>query len=151
MSTYDVEGVKQSLLEKVALSDTPRDVLKAPEIRELYSAIGQLPAEARGAFGKQVNEVKLAIEAAIEARENELESADVQPLDITAPWDVNSKEPQLLPTEHGTQHPLTKELEVIVDIFTRMGFEAIESRQIDDDHHMFGALNFPADHPARDG
>jgi len=151
MSTYDIEGVKQSLLEKVATSDIPREVLKAPEIRELYAAIGSLPPEERGAFGKQVNEVKLAVEAAIEARESELESADVAPLDITAQWDVNTKQPELLPTENGTQHPLTKELEEVVDIFTRMGFDAIESRQIDDDHHMFGALNFPEDHPARDG
>jgi len=151
MSIYDVEGVKQSLLEKVATSDSPRDVLKAPEIRELYGAIGSLPAEERGAFGKQVNEVKLAVEAAIEARENELESADVVAIDVTAPWDVNSQAPAFLPTEDGTQHPLTKELDNVVDIFTRMGFEAIESRQIDDDHHMFGALNFPEDHPARDG
>ena len=151
MSTYDVEGVKQSLLEKVAASDSPRDVLKAPEIRELYGVIGSLPAEERGAFGKQVNEVKVAVEAAIEARENELESADVVAIDITAPWDVNGKAPEFLPTEDGTQHPLTKELDNVVDIFTRMGFEAVESRQIDDDHHMFGALNFPEDHPARDG
>lgn len=151
MPTLDVQGVKQSLLERVASSDTPREVLKATELRELYGVIGSLPPEERGAFGKQINEVKVAVEAAIEARENELESADVLPLDITAPWDVNSTKPVFLPTEQGTQHPLTKELEVVVDIFTRMGFEAIESRQIDDDHHMFGALNFPADHPARDG
>lgn len=151
MPTYDVEGVKQSLLEKVASSGTPRDVLKAAELRELYGAIGSLPAEERGAFGKQVNEVKVALEAAIEAREAELDSADVTPLDITAPWEANTSPVQLLPTENGTQHPLTKELEVVVDIFTRMGFEAVESRQIDDDHHMFGALNFPEDHPARDG
>jgi phenylalanyl-tRNA synthetase alpha chain len=151
MPTYDVEGVKQSLLERVASSESPREVLKATEIRELYGAIASLPPEERGAFGKQVNEVKLAVEAAIEARENDLESADVQPLDITAPWDVNAQPSQLLPTEQGTQHPLTKELENVVDIFTRMGFDTIESRQIDDDHHMFGALNFPEDHPARDG
>lgn len=151
MSTYNVEGVKQSLLEKVASSESPREVLKAAEIRELYGAIGSMPPEERGAFGKQVNEVKLAVEAAIEAREAELESADVVPIDITAPWEANAQAPVLLPTEHGTQHPLTKELDVVVDIFTRMGFEAIESRQIDDDHHMFGALNFPEDHPARDG
>jgi phenylalanyl-tRNA synthetase alpha chain len=151
MPTYDVEGVKQSLLERVASSESPRDVLKATEIRELYGVIGSLAPEERGAFGKQVNEVKLAVEAAIEAREAELESADVVPLDITAPWDVNTQKPTLLPTENGTQHPLTKELDVVVDIFTRMGFEAVESRQIDDDHHMFGALNFPEDHPARDG
>lgn len=151
MSTYDVEGVKQSLLERVASSSSPREVLKATEIRELYGAIGSLPPEERGAFGKQVNDVKVAVEAAIEAREAELESAEVEPLDITAPWDVNTQPPHLLPTQDGTQHPLTKELDNVVDIFTRMGFEAIESRQIDDDHHMFGALNFPEDHPARDG
>jgi Phenylalanyl-tRNA synthetase alpha subunit len=151
MPTYDVEGVKQSLLEKVASSDSPREILKATEIREMYGLIGSLPPEERGAFGKQVNEVKVALEAAVEARENELESADVTPIDITAPWDVNTAKPGLLPTQNGTQHPLTKELEEVVDIFTRMGFEAVESRQIDDDHHMFGALNFPEDHPARDG
>jgi len=151
MSSYDTEGVRQSLLERVASSDTPREILKSPEIRELYGVIGTLPPEERGAFGKQVNEMKVAVEEAIQAREEELESADVTPIDVTAPWDVNSAQPALLPTEDGTQHPLTKELDVVVDIFTRMGFEAVESRQIDDDHHMFGALNFPEDHPARDG
>lgn len=151
MSTYDIEGVTQVLLARVASSDVPREVLKAPEIKELYSKIGSLSPEEKGAFGKAVNALKQAVEAAIVAREDALESADVLPLDITAPFAPNSPIPQLLSTEQGTQHPLTKELEVVIDIFTRMGFEAIESRQIDDDHHMFGALNFPEDHPARDG
>lgn len=151
MSTYDIEGVKQSLLEQVASSDAPRDVLKAPELRELYGKIGSLPPEERGSFGRQVNDVKVVVEAAVEAREAELEAADVTPVDVTAPWDAETGVPELLPTEFGTQHPLTKEIEEVVNIFTRMGFEAIESRQIDDDFHMFGALNFPEDHPARDG
>ena len=151
MSVQDIEGVKTALLEQVAASESPRDVLKAPELRGLYTHIGQLPPEERGAFGKQVNEVKVAVETAIEARIAALEAADVVPLDVTAPWAPNSPKPELLPTEHGTKHPLMKELENVVDIFTRMGFEAIESRQIDDDHHMFGALNFPEDHPAREG
>lgn len=151
MSTYDIEGVKQSLLERVASSDSPRDVLKAPELRDLYGRIGSLPPEERGSFGRQVNELKVAIEAAVEARLAELEAVDVVPLDYTAPWSPNDRAPSFLPTENGTFHPLMKELDVVVDIFTRMGFEAIESRQIDDDHHMFGALNFPTDHPARDG
>ncbi|MES2630358.1 MAG: phenylalanine--tRNA ligase subunit alpha [Patescibacteria group bacterium] len=151
MSTIDVQGVLQTLLQQVAESQTPRDVLKAPEFKDMYGTIATLPPEERGAFGKQVNEVKIAVEQAVEARENELESADVEAIDITAPWPVNGSKPQLLPTEQGTQHPLTKEIENVIDIFTRMGFEAIESRQIDNDHHMFGALNFPADHPARDG
>lgn len=151
MSSYDIEGVKQSLLARVADSTSPKDVLKASEFKEMYAQIANLPPEERGVFGRSVNEVKRAVEAAIEARESELESAEVTAIDVTAPWDINGSAPQLLPTQQGTQHPLTKELENVVDIFTRMGFEAIESRQIDDDHHMFGALNFPEDHPARDG
>jgi len=42
------------------------------------------------------------------------------------------------------------ELAVVLDIFYRMGFTAVESPEIDDDFHMFGALNFPEGHPARD-
>jgi phenylalanyl-tRNA synthetase alpha chain len=56
----------------------------------------------------------------------------------------------LLPSAQGSQHPLTRELATVLDIFYRMGFEAVESREIDDDYHMFETLNFPADHPARD-
>lgn len=151
MLTYDIEGVKKSLLEKVAQSNTPRDVLKSQELRELYKTIGTLAPEERGPFGKKINSVKVALEEAISQKENELESLDVVPLDISAPWDVNAGPVSFLPTENGTQHPLTKEIEAVIDIFTRMGFDAIESRQIDDDYHMFGALNFPKDHPARDG
>lgn len=151
MATYDIEGVKKTLLEQIASSSTPRDVLRSSELKNLYGVIATLPPEERGSFGQQVNALKQTIESAIEKRIEELESVDIVPLDITAPWDVNDAQPLLLPTDQGTQHPLMKELEEVVDIFTRMGFDALESRQIDDDHHMFGALNFPKDHPARDG
>lgn len=146
-----IATIQSTLIDRVATSNEPRDLLKANEIKQLYAAIPSLDPSERGAYGKAVNELKLALEAAIEAREAELEDSRIQPLDVTAPWDVNSSRPALLPTEQGTQHPLTRELENVIDIFTRMGFEAVESRQIDDDHHMFGALNFPENHPARDG
>ncbi len=151
MPTYDTDAVRHDLLERVASSETPRDILRAPELKGLYGGIASLPPEERGAFGKAVNEVKIAVEAAIEAREAELESAAVEAIDVTAPWGLNGHPVDLLPTDQGTQHPLTKELEVVIDIFTRMGFAAVESRQIDDDYHMFSALNFPENHPARDG
>lgn len=147
----DIEGVKKILIERVLKSDNPRDVLRAPELRDLYGVIGTLPPEERGSFGQKVNSIKVSVEEAISKRQEVLDSAEVEPIDITAPWLENEQLPNLLPTENGTQHPLTKELEVVIDIFTRMGFRAFESRQIDDDYHMFGALNFPEDHPARDG
>lgn len=149
--SHDIEGVQKLLIGRVRESDSPRDVLRAAELRDLYGAIGSLPPEERGAFGQKVNQLKLAVEKAVSERQNELDSADVEVIDITAPWLENESAPQFLPTENGTQHPLTKEIEGVIDIFTRMGFKAFESRQIDDDYHMFGALNFPEDHPARDG
>jgi phenylalanyl-tRNA synthetase alpha chain len=146
-----IEEVSTHLLNLVASSDTPRDVLKAPELKQLYGQLAGLPGDQRGAFGKAVNDLKVALSEAIEAREDALSDLAVEPIDVTAPWDVNTTSPSLLPTQQGTQHPLTRELDVVVDIFTRMGFAAVESRQIDDDFHMFGALNFPEGHPARDG
>jgi len=151
MPSQDIDAVRASLLEQVAQSDTPRDVLRAPAFKELYKVIGSLSPEERGPYGQAVNQLKQAVEAAVDAREAALEDSTIESLDVTAPWDVNSQKPVLLPTEQGTQHPLTKEMDVVVDIFTRMGFAAVESRQIDDDFHMFGSLNFPENHPARDG
>jgi phenylalanyl-tRNA synthetase alpha chain len=58
--------------------------------------------------------------------------------------------PQTLLAEMGSQHPLMTELKIVLDIFYRMGFTAVESRELDDDYHMFSSLNFPQDHPARD-
>jgi len=151
MPSHDIDAVRQELLERVQVSETPRDILRAPEFKSLYSAIGTLSPEEKGPYGKAINELKQAVEAAIDARITQLESGDVVALDVTAPWDVNSKRPVFLPTNEGSQHPLTKEMDTVIDIFTRMGFEAVESRQIDDDFHMFGSLNFPENHPARDG
>lgn len=146
-----IQAVQTQLTERVRSSTQPREVLKAVEIKELYAAIPSLDPRERGQYGKAVNQLKLAVEAAVEEREAELEDGSVESLDVTAPWSANTGPVHLLPTAQGTQHPLTRELEVVIDIFTRMGFAAIESRQIDDDHHMFGALNFPENHPARDG
>lgn len=147
----DIDALRPKLLDEIKSSQTPGDVLKSSELKKLYGLIGKLPAEERAAYGKAINDLRIELEQAVSDKESELESAEIEPIDVTAPWDVNSKLPELLPTESGTQHPLTKEIENVVDIFTRMGFEAIESRQIDDDFHMFGSLNFPENHPARDG
>lgn len=149
MTTPDT--VRAELLARIESSDQPQSVLRAPELRELADAIKTYAPEDRAGAGKALNELKQALAAAIEARQTVLDEASVAPIDVTAPWDVNSKQPALLPTEQGTRHPITTEIERLVDIFTRMGFDAHESRQLDDDWNMFGALNFPEGHPARDG
>lgn len=149
-----IDSIREILLSRIPQLEVPRDILKALEIKELYAQIPSLTPEERGEFGKAVNLLKQALEVAIVEREVAQEDAAVEVIDVTAPWAINAAfadRPALLPTEQGTQHPLTKELEVVIDIFTRMGFEAIESRQLDSDWNMFGALNFPEGHPARDG
>lgn len=147
----DIPTLQEALLTQIASSATPREILKSPEFQQLYGHIPSLPPDERATYGQAVNNLKRALEAAVKVREVELEDDEVIRLDVTAPWDVNSTKPQLFPTQQGTQHPLTRELEVIIDIFTRMGFDVHESRQIDSDWNMFGALNFPENHPARDG
>ena len=147
----NIEEIKEKLLSVIADTDNPREVLKAPELKELYSAIKFIEPSERGAYGKKINDLKNALETAVSSRETELEDSTIEPIDVTAPWDINAKDVSLFATEQGTQHPLTLALEEVIDIFTRMGFDAIESRQIDDDEHMFSTLNFPENHPARDG
>ncbi len=147
----NVEDVRKYLLTRVSTSDKPRELLKSPELKKLYGAMSTLSQDDKIAHGKQINSLKADLESAICEREAELENASIEPIDISAPWDVNQGPIELLPTENGAKHPLTSEIENVIDIFTRMGFEAIESRQIDDDAHMFGTLNFPDNHPARDG
>lgn len=146
-----IEDVRKNLMAAIATAEVPRDVLRSTELKGLYKQLTNLPVEQRSEFGKAVNELKVQLESVIADRETVLDNSDIETIDVSAPWDVNTGPVTLLPTDQGTQHPLTLELEVVIDIFTRMGFEAIESRQIDDDFHMFGSLNFPENHPARDG
>lgn len=146
----DIADYQSKLIERVNSSETPRDILRAPELRELYASLRQLQPSERSTFGKKVNDLKRELEAAIQSREVLLQAEALPPIDVTAPMDVNASEPPLLPTEQGTVHPLMREIERISDIFNRMGFATEESREIDDQFHMFESLNFPKGHPARD-
>lgn len=147
----NIQEVKAKLLIEISSSDNPFDVLKSSELKVLYSAISTLPVDQKAAYGKDINSLRSDLELAAKQRKNEIDNLSIESIDVTAAWDKNTGPLDLLSTNNGTQHPLTYEIENVIDIFTRMGFEAIESRQIDDDEHMFGALNFHENHPARDG
>lgn len=145
-----VAEVAQLLKNRLNDLDNKAEILRAVELRALFEELKVLPAEERAAFGKEVNDLQN------ELREMVAGSSDQQvalsPIDLTAPFDINvdkSKRSVFLRNDLGSIHPLMKELETILDIFYRMGFTAIESRQLDDDYHMFASLNFPEDHPAR--
>lgn len=127
------------------------DILKADELKGLFAQIPTLPPEQRGAFGKEINRLRGELESLVLSAQDAAES--LPPIDVTAPFDVNTPRdarPQLLSAAEGSKHPLMIERQIMLDIFYRMGFAASESRELDDDYHMFGALNFPEGHPARD-
>ncbi len=120
-------------------------------INSEYAKIKDIPADQRADFGKQINQKKQAILAQIAEAEAAALEVAVEPLDITAPCDANGKMPELLQATEGSQHPLMVELDRVIAIYQSMGFDIVESRQLDDEYHMFDSLNFTKGHPARDG
>ena len=145
---HQYEHIINELKSRAQAGD--RTVLRSVELKSLFDEIKLMPNDKKGAFGKAVNDVRKELE---EILGEEQEADTRQPIDITAPWDINTNlenKPQVLLATNGSTHPLTQEMDRIIDIFGRMGFSAVESRQIDDDYHMFESLNFPEGHPARD-
>ncbi|MBP9738546.1 phenylalanine--tRNA ligase subunit alpha [Candidatus Saccharibacteria bacterium] len=143
-----VQIVREHLLKKLETLEDKRAILKSPELKDLYAKIKDQPEDQRAAYGQAINSLKQELEGLVNNLQPSVSS--LQPIDVTAPFDVNTPLPNLLPTENGTIHPITREMQVISDIFYRMGFKVSPSREIDDDFHMFTSLNFPEDHPARD-
>ncbi len=146
----DIARIADELKLKLADLTDKKSILRDPALKSLFDQLKTLPPEERGPFGKEVNLLRIELTEIVESAAS---TEILAPIDITAPWDINTptdKLPKLLPTEQGSLHPLTQEIAVITDIYERMGFVVEESREIDDDYHMFSSLNFPADHPARD-
>lgn len=146
-----VAKTAEQLKKRLKGAKDKASVLRAVELKALFDELKTLPPAERGPFGKEVNALRSELQEIIDAGRDEADAPE--PIDITAPFDTNmpaGARPALLPSGQGTRHPLTTEMDTILDIFYRMGFTAVESREIDDDFHMFGSLNFPDDHPARD-
>jgi phenylalanyl-tRNA synthetase alpha chain len=116
-------------------------------VTELLRGLPQLPPEQRREFGKAVNIAKQALEAAMDARREVLREAalvarlQAERVDVTLPG--RGEQP-------GGLHPVSRTLARIEALFRGIGFDVEEGPEIEDDFHNFGALNIPADHPARD-
>lgn len=139
------------VLKRRHKKDADVNVLRSVEFRSLGAEISKLKPEQRASFGKELNQLKTELTKLMGGADSDKAKKD--PIDVTAPFDVNvpaDKRPKLFESSQGSRHPLMSELDKILDIFSRMGFETVESRQLDDDYHMFETLNFPEGHPARD-
>ncbi len=143
-----IESIRIRLLSKIKDGENITSLLRSTDFRSLLDELKVIPKDQRADFGKQINELKKELES----KSREVGTLSVkQPIDVTAPFDNNQsgKEP-LLPAELGTTHPISKEMQRILDIGYRMGFKVVQAPEIDDDYHMFSSLNFPEGHPARD-
>lgn len=113
-----------------------------------YRKLREVPKEERKAFGQKLNERRKALEVELRAAEAEAEAAEVEEIDLSAPAGVNAEIPTF---RRGSKHPLMTELNLLLEIYSHMGFDIMEARQLDDEFHMFDSLNFAKEHPARDG
>lgn len=113
--------------------------------------IRELAKERRAEFGRKINAQRQEILARIATAERAALDVEAEPIDVTAWSGVNEPLPEFYPAEMGSAHPLMTELDRVIEIYQMMGFEVEEARQLDDEYHMFDTLNFPKEHPARDG
>jgi phenylalanyl-tRNA synthetase alpha chain len=113
----------------------------------LFAQLKTLAPAERAAFGEAANGVKREIEAAIGKLATDLENREAASRDRAAAVDVTLPGRSQRP---GGLHPITIVRRRIEDIFRRMGYSIADGPEVENDFHNFEALNFPADHPARD-
>lgn len=116
---------------------------KKGQISELFNDFRNVANEEKREVGLLLNELKNAAQDKI----NELKESFVNAEDTSNKTDLTRSAD---PLKLGTRHPLSLTKNEIIDIFARIGFTIAEGPEIEDDWHVFGALNFPPEHPARD-
>ena len=150
----DLSGLRDRILADLAAASTLEALEslrvsalgKKGSLTAVFSALRDLSPEDKRAAGQEVNAVKLVIENALAHRTQVLkdhalqQQIKTQTLDMTLPP---------IAMALGRRHPLSRTLDDIVALFARQGFVLHHGPDVEDDEHNFGALNFPAHHPAR--
>lgn len=116
---------------------------KKGEISQLFEEFKTLPKEEKKTLGQVLNQLKGATQDKIAELKKEVAN------NITISHDLDLSLPGSI-LKQGSRHPITQVRNEIIDIFTRLGFTVSEGPEIEDDWHVFSALNFPPEHPARD-
>jgi phenylalanyl-tRNA synthetase alpha chain len=119
---------------------------KEGSLTGLLKGLGKLSAEERPAAGARINQVKQAIEVALQQRRDALQQNKLalklaaESLDVTLPGRGAST---------GGLHPITLTLQRIEQLFHSLGFAVTSGPEIEHDFYNFTALNIPDNHPAR--
>ncbi|MCI2081818.1 MAG: phenylalanine--tRNA ligase subunit alpha [Bacteroidales bacterium] len=117
---------------------------KKGEITRLFEEFRTVAPEQKREFGQKLNQLKQQAQAKIEELREAVEeeqTATTVDNDLTRPGDD---------FELGSRHPISLAREEIIGIFRKFGYNVAEGPEIEDDWHVFSALNFPPEHPARD-
>ncbi len=116
-------------------------------IDQFFKQMGRLAPEERARAGKLLNDAKGELEAAVEARKEELARKalharlDREWVDLTLPAPGPRR---------GYVHPITRIQRELEELFVSMGFAVLDGPEVETEYYNFDALNIPADHPARD-
>lgn len=116
---------------------------KKGDLTQLFEEFKQVSGEAKREFGQKINHLKKFTQDKINDLKTNLEGSNesTSQLDTTRPGTADRM---------GTRHPVAIVENELLAIFGRLGFTVADGPEIEDDWHVFGALNFPPDHPARD-
>ena len=117
---------------------------KKSELQELLSEIKNVAPEERKSFGQQVNELKQKAQQLYEDAKSKMEMQSIctgSQVDVTRPSTAISV---------GSMHPISIMMNEVCEIFEKIGFSTVSGPDVEDDWHVFTALNFPEEHPARD-
>ena len=143
----------RALAEISASADVPRleEVRvhwlgKKGALTEQLKSLGALPAGERPAAGARINEAKVAVQEALDARRAVLDAAEIDRKLTAGRVDVTLDGRG---EQAGGLHPVTRARLRIERLFREVGFEVAEGPEVEDDFHNFTALNIPANHPAR--
>ncbi len=112
-------------------------------INQIFEDFKLLPPEEKKQVGPKVNELKDYITDVYTNNKNNLsqETSNINKQDLSLPGDFQNT---------GSRHPISLVKNEINAIFNRLGFTITDGPEIEDDWHVFSALNFPPEHPARD-
>jgi phenylalanyl-tRNA synthetase alpha chain len=138
----EVEGFKANSLKE--LEDFRVKLLgKKGSITQLFTDFREVPNEKKKEIGAIINELKLLATQRINDIKERIDSTAGKTIDkdLFLP---------AAPSELGSRHPISLVKNEIFSIFSSLGFKVADGPEIEDDWHVFGALNFPEEHPARD-
>ena len=116
---------------------------KKGEITRLFEEFRTVPSEQKRLFGQKLNVLKNEAQQRLAALREGLGAGDAAASgeDLTMPGDEMTL---------GSRHPISITREEILSIYKKFGYSVAEGPEVEDDWHVFGALNFPPEHPARD-